>query len=54
MFRAFDGPDGPFAGDDLKMKEIGGNDLNGIGMALGAATAWSLEPYGRLPRGPRR
>ncbi len=41
MFRAFYGPDGPFAGDDLKMKEIGANDLNGIGMALGAATAGS-------------
>jgi hypothetical protein len=41
LYRAFYSRGGPFEGTDLKMNEIDADDLNGIGMALGAALAGS-------------
>jgi hypothetical protein len=43
LYRAFYGPGGPFEDDDLRMNPVEPNDLNGLGMALGAALAGSAE-----------
>jgi hypothetical protein len=52
LYRAFYTDGGPFEGDDLAVREIRPDDLNGLGMALGAAVAGSSAAARKLAELP--